>query len=77
MAKRITASKLRENIYSMLDEVLETGMPLEVVRRGRTIRIVPDERPSKLARLKKRKCIAGDPESILEIDWLHRWRPSL
>jgi hypothetical protein len=61
----------------MLDEVLEAGTPLEVVRRGRTIQIVPDKRSPKLARLKKRKCIAGDPESIIKIEWMRPWRPSL
>jgi hypothetical protein len=75
VAGKLTASKLRENIYSMLDEVLDTGIPLEVVRRGKTSRIVSGERPSKLARLKKRDCIAGDPEQIRKIDWLRPWRP--
>ena len=72
---KVTASKLRENVYSLLDQVLETGVPLEVVRKGRTLHIVPDQRPSKLARLKKRDCIVGDPEAIRKIDWLRHWRP--
>ncbi len=38
-----TASKLRANIYRMLDEVLETGQPLEIERNGKTLVIAPKE----------------------------------
>jgi len=31
----ITASELRQPIYRLLDEVLATGLPLEVERNGR------------------------------------------
>ncbi len=31
---KVTASKLRENIYSILDEVLETGVPVEITRKA-------------------------------------------
>ena len=65
----LTASKLQENIYSVLDEVLESGIPVEVERKGRILRIVPDERPSKLARLQKRDCIVGDPLDLVNSDW--------
>jgi hypothetical protein len=34
----VTASKLRENIYRILDQVLETGVPVEIERRGRASR---------------------------------------
>ena len=70
---KVTASKLRENIYSILDEVLDTGIPAEVIRKGKLLRIVPEEKPSKLARLKKRKSLVGDPESIVHMDWLKEW----
>lgn len=31
----LTASKLRENIYKILDRVAETGVPVEIMRRSR------------------------------------------
>ena len=65
---RITASKLRENIYQILDEAIRTGVPVEVVRKGTVVRIVPEERPSKLSRLKKRRGFRGDPDDIIEKD---------
>lgn len=72
----LTASKLRENIYSVLDEILESGIPVEVERKGRILRIVPDERPSKLSRLQKRDCIIGDPLDLVHSDWLDEWSES-
>jgi len=38
---RITASKLRENIYQILDEAINTGTAVEVIRKGSVLRIVP------------------------------------
>jgi hypothetical protein len=70
---KVTASKLRQEIYTLLDTVLETGIPLEIERKGRLLRIVSDKKPSKLARLKKRSCIVGDPESIIHMDWSKEW----
>ena len=70
----ITASKLRENVYRILDEAIETGKPVEVVRKGVTLTIVPPKRVSKLANLKKRPGLfVGDVEDIMHIDWLKEW----
>jgi hypothetical protein len=40
---------------------------------GRSIKIVPDQKPSKLRRLKKRTYPLDDPESLVHMDWLHEW----
>jgi hypothetical protein len=69
---KVTASKLRENIYGILDQALE-GVPVEVVRKGKILRIVPEVKPDKLSRLKKRNCIVGDPDDIVHMDWLSEW----
>jgi len=73
---RITASKLRENVYKILDEAIETGVPVEVVRKGAILRIVPDKPVSKLAKLEKmgkRDIFVGDPDDILGMDWSVYW----
>ncbi len=71
---KVTATKLRQNVYAILDEVLEKGVPVEVVRKGKVLKIVPEERPSKLARIKKREPIwIGDPDDIFKIDWMKEW----
>ena len=70
---RVTASKLRADIYNILDRSLKTGEPVEVVRKGRVLKIVPEKKPSKLSRLKKRNAIVGDPEDLVHMNWLHEW----
>jgi antitoxin (DNA-binding transcriptional repressor) of toxin-antitoxin stability system len=70
---RVTASKLRENVYQILDEALATGVPVEVIRKGKVLKIVPDKPVSKLDRLKKRKGLVGDPEDIVSMDWSKEW----
>jgi prevent-host-death family protein len=70
----ITASKLRADIYRILDEAIETGVPVEVSRKGAILRIVPEKPASKLSRLKRRSGYHGDPDEITRIDWLTTWR---
>lgn len=73
---KLTASKLRENIYRILDRILDTGVPVEIERRGKRLKIVPIRAPEKLDNLKRRpgflKC---DPEEIVHTDWSGEWRP--
>jgi prevent-host-death family protein len=66
----LTASKLRENIYRILDEAVETGVPVEIVRNGAILRIVPEVESSKLSRLKKRCDVSVDPGHRTKSVWL-------
>lgn len=70
---RITASKLRENIYRILDQAIEQGTPVEILRKGTVVRMVAETRPSKLARLKKRPGFRGNPDDIAGMDWSKEW----
>ena len=72
---KVTASKLRQDIYRILDQILETGVPVEIERKGRVLKIVPVTPPSKLGNLVARDCIPGDPEELVQIDWSTEWRP--
>ena len=74
---RISASKLRENIYNILDEVLDTGVPVEVIRKGKVVRITAEKRPATLARLRKRMYPLENAQSIVHLDWLHEWNSSI
>ncbi len=69
----MTVSTLRANLYKVIDQVLETGNPVEIVRKGRRVRIVSDQPVDKLARLKKRKVYVGDPEDFVHMDWSDTW----
>jgi hypothetical protein len=71
----ITASALRQNVYKILDRVAETGVPEEIVRRGKMLRILAVEEKSKLANIRKRPIIKGDLEDLVHMDWSYLWRP--
>jgi hypothetical protein len=72
----LTASKLRANVYRLLDEVLETGKPLEIERNGKILVIAPKEKESIWDRLPRREgFIIGDPDELIHIDWSSEWNP--
>jgi hypothetical protein len=73
---KLTASRLRADVYRVLDRVLETGVPAEVERRGKVLRIVPAEAVGRIERLPSRPgFIKGDPDALVHLDWSHEWRP--
>ncbi|MFM7536777.1 MAG: type II toxin-antitoxin system Phd/YefM family antitoxin [Acidimicrobiales bacterium] len=73
--KTLSASKLREDIYRVLDHVLATGEPVEIERNGRRLRIVPDEPPSRLGKLIRRDdVVVGDSDDLVHVDWSGEWR---
>jgi len=71
---RITASALRQNIYRILDEILETGQPLEIERKGRKLKIIPDEKKSKLSNLKGYNIMNCNPDELIHMDWSSEWK---
>ena len=72
----IPASKLRANFYRVLDEVLATGHPAVIGRRGKRLRIVPEEPGGRLSRLPRWPgLLKGDPEDIVHMDWSQYWKP--
>lgn len=73
----LTASRLRSDVYKILDGVLETGEPVEIERKGRILRIVVDyPTGSKVSRIRKRPgLINGNPKDLAEIDWSKEWNP--
>ena len=72
----LTVSKFRENMYRILDQVLETGVPVEIERHGKLLKIVPTDMPKKLDNLIDRQdFLRGDPEDIVHLDWSRAWQP--
>ncbi|MEA3350828.1 MAG: type II toxin-antitoxin system Phd/YefM family antitoxin [Chloroflexota bacterium] len=68
--KTITSTELRANIYNLLDEVLETGIPLEIKKGKRMLRIVPAEKIDKFQNLISRPgVIEGDPDELVDLSW--------
>lgn len=59
---------LRKQLYRVVDQILHSGIPVEIERNGRKLYIVPDATSSsKLSRLKRRHGIIGNPEELSEI----------
>lgn len=70
MMKTVTATELRTNIYQLLDEVLRSGLPIEVKKGDRKLRIVPVEKVDKFQNLVYRPdAIQGDPEELVSLSW--------
>jgi len=72
---RLTASKLRQEVYKILDEIIRTGRPAEIERNGNILKIVPvKHRFSKLSKLKKRRLSEEDSDNFEHIDWNSEWK---
>jgi prevent-host-death family protein len=76
----ITATKLRSDLYRVIDDVIKKGVPVEVELRGKKVRIVPAEPRDKLANLVRRPgVIVGDPGRLArvktfdEAKWRKKW----
>jgi hypothetical protein len=68
--KSITPTQLRADIYRLLDEVLETGIPLEIRKGNKKLKIVSLETVDKFQNLISRpNVIQGNPEELAEISW--------
>jgi prevent-host-death family protein len=68
-----TATELRKNIYTVLDSVLETGNPVEIVRNGKQLRIVPEHSSRRLDRLENHDVLVGNSEDLPDIHWEESW----
>jgi antitoxin (DNA-binding transcriptional repressor) of toxin-antitoxin stability system len=75
---KVTATALRQNIYALLDEALATGEPIEVERKGKTLKIVPPKQKregnlAKLAKMRSGNHVIGDLDDLIHLDWSHEW----
>jgi hypothetical protein len=61
----VTLTTLRQNLFAIADKVLKTQIPIAIARRGRKLILTPEVPGSKLSRLKRRRLIKGDPESLV------------
>ena len=61
---------MRGNIYNLLDEVLKTGVPIEINKGGKKLKIVPVGKVNKLQNLVSRpNVIKGNPDDLVDINW--------
>ena len=68
--KTVSPTELRSNIYKLLDEVLTTGVPIEINKGGKLLKIVPVEKTNKMQNLVSRPdVIKGNPDDLADIHW--------
>lgn len=68
--KSITPTQLRKNLYNLLDEVINTGVPIQINRGGKILQITPVEKVHKLDNLISRPdVICGNPDDIVNLTW--------
>jgi prevent-host-death family protein len=65
--EKLTLTALRQNLFKVVDRVLETGAPVAIGRRGKTVLLSAQAVPSKLARLKRRKLVRGDSKLLVDV----------
>ena len=71
---RMSATRLRQNLYSILDEIIESGIPVEIERKEHILKIIPEQTPDRLSRLKRHSVIKGDPEDLVHLNWSSLWK---
>jgi hypothetical protein len=70
----ITPSELRQNLYNLLDKVIQTGEPIEIKRKNRILKITIEPVKSKLDNLKKRDVLSCTPDEIIHNNWENEWK---
>lgn len=74
MASPLTATELRRDIYNVLDRVLETGSPQEVVRHDQRLLIVPAEpKRRRFEDFPKRRARTCSVDELVQTTWDRSW----
>lgn len=73
----ITPSKLRDNLYNLLDEVLSAGQPIDISRNGQILHIVADKRTSRLDGIIPKKVTSATDDELINTNWENEWKPSI
>lgn len=64
-AVSISLTELRQRLFELADQVAESGLPLEIERRGVRLRLIrvdaPETRGGRLARLRSQPLVIGAP----------------
>ncbi|MDQ2773869.1 MAG: hypothetical protein M3Y57_02920 [Acidobacteriota bacterium] len=81
----VTTTEFRKNVFQLLESAIN-GEAVDVLHKGRTIRLVPEGQPSKLSRLRKRNILVGSAEDVDQAleslneqnqkDWELKWQSS-
>lgn len=74
MPRTLTPTELRRDVYRILDEVLRTGRPRQVVRDGKSVLLVPLGAPRfDWDELPRRHATDLSAEELAEVSWEGEW----
>lgn len=62
-----TITSLRKKIYPIVDQVIKTGVPATFTKDDYILEIRVKKKQSKLANLKTRNAIIGDPDELVNL----------
>ncbi len=78
MPSRMTASRLRAELFSTLDQVLASGDPVEIQRPGGVVCIVRSASIRRLAGLTPHPgTVSGNADDLIDVSWEQAWHPTL
>jgi prevent-host-death family protein len=60
---KVSSTEFRKNMFQLVERVLQ-GELVEIVHKGRLVRLVPEVQPTKMSRLVQRDTINGTPEDL-------------
>ena len=63
----MSLTALRNKLFKVVDQVIRTGIPAVIKRNGHRLKIVLEEKKSKLDNLKPHDCIVGDPDDLVKL----------
>ena len=74
----ISVTELRGKLYQLIDQTIETGIPIEIERKGHLLKISLENAPSKMDRLIKRpETITNKNDDLINTDWMKDWDAGL
>jgi len=65
--KQMTATAFRKDLYQSLDQVAQTGVPLEITKKGKRLRVSLADTVDKFSRLVPHDSIIGDPDELVNL----------
>jgi len=81
---KVTSTEFRKNLFQIVERALQ-GEFVEVMHKGRPIRLVPAEKPNKMSRLIQRDTIQGTLKDLdrgqrqldaeMRMSWEKKWAP--
>ena len=78
MQTRLTATRLRAELFSTLDHVVATGEAVEIQRPGGSVCIVRTTSTRRLSALKPHPgVITGNADDLANLSWEQTWKPTL